>query len=57
MNVPKSHMTAMYLLTVSTLQARTTVYATSQDIAIMAACVQVCFVIVLAFKSELWSVM
>jgi len=42
-------MTAMYQLTVSTHQARTTVHATSRDTVTMEACVQVCYVIVGCF--------
>ena len=39
-------MTATRLPTVSTLQARTTVHATSQGMVIMAVCVQVFYAVV-----------
>lgn len=43
MNVPMGHMNATPLPIVSTLQARITAHATSQDTVTMAACVQVWF--------------
>ena len=42
MNVPMVHIIAQPMPTVPTPQAPTTVYATSQDIVITAACVWVC---------------